>query len=277
MDTLARAELDSLRIRAYGPTADIDDDPRALSRLSELEETVRVERAADFPPGPERPSSSPTEPVASAAAPSAADVVATDPEVVATDPGRGWERTVLAVIASASVAVVATIAVLQVTEPADTAPATVVRADFVDVREAYWFVNDLDSDVLMRIVIDDVAGSDSAMSSRLPASSFPTSGTITWVEPLGEFFGWNLWIASAAGAIQEEHCLLIERNGVTRARCVVASLRSQSALLAPVSYRDIPPDERAGVLADGERIGFWWRDSSEVTLLVGPEPQRWGE
>ncbi|WP_404429350.1 hypothetical protein LG299_08920 [Microbacterium lacus] len=272
MDASVRAELDSLRIRAYGPDADIDADPTALSRLSDLEETVRFERGADVPTDAQMldPPSSHAGPVIDVGPPSMS-------EVVDAPSRRGWERTVLAVFASAAVAVVATVAVLQVTPPVDTAPATVLRADFVDVREAYWFVNDLDSDVLMRIMIDDVVGSDGALSSRLPASSFPTSGTITWVEPLGEFFGWNLWVASAAGAIQEEHCLLIERNGVTRARCVVASLRSQSALLAPVSYRDIPSDERAGVLADGERIGFWWRDNSEVTLLVGPEPRRWGE
>lgn len=43
------AELKALRLRAYGPDADIDDDPRALSRLRELEA-----RAAGVP-GPDAP------------------------------------------------------------------------------------------------------------------------------------------------------------------------------------------------------------------------------
>jgi hypothetical protein len=38
-------ELDALRRRAYGPDADIYDDPAALARLTVLEDIVRLERA----------------------------------------------------------------------------------------------------------------------------------------------------------------------------------------------------------------------------------------
>src|SRR5690606_31832731 len=37
----ARSELDALRYRAYGPMADIGDDPDALQRLAELERSTR--------------------------------------------------------------------------------------------------------------------------------------------------------------------------------------------------------------------------------------------
>src|SRR5690606_7508521 len=37
MDTERVDELDVLRARAYGPAADIDDDPAAIRRLEELE------------------------------------------------------------------------------------------------------------------------------------------------------------------------------------------------------------------------------------------------
>lgn len=46
-----RRELDALRRRAYGPEADILGDAAALSRLSELEDRVRLER---HPVEPER-------------------------------------------------------------------------------------------------------------------------------------------------------------------------------------------------------------------------------
>jgi hypothetical protein len=39
-----RAELDALRGRAYGPDADIADDPQAIARLTELEDRVRPAR-----------------------------------------------------------------------------------------------------------------------------------------------------------------------------------------------------------------------------------------
>ena len=38
-------ELEALRRRAYGPDADIFDDPDALARLTALEDRVRLERA----------------------------------------------------------------------------------------------------------------------------------------------------------------------------------------------------------------------------------------
>ena len=38
-------ELDALRRRAYGPDADIYDDPVAVARLTALEDLVRLERA----------------------------------------------------------------------------------------------------------------------------------------------------------------------------------------------------------------------------------------
>ncbi|KHK99551.1 hypothetical protein LK09_02715 [Microbacterium mangrovi] len=42
MDDASRAELESLRARAYGPDADIDADPAALARLRDLEEAARA-------------------------------------------------------------------------------------------------------------------------------------------------------------------------------------------------------------------------------------------
>ena len=44
-----QGELDALRRRAYGPDADILDDPDAVARLSELEERLRRARAVRVP------------------------------------------------------------------------------------------------------------------------------------------------------------------------------------------------------------------------------------
>ncbi|KJL42255.1 hypothetical protein RS82_02271 [Microbacterium trichothecenolyticum] len=45
----AAGELQALRLRAYGPDADIDDDPQALSRLRELEARAAGATEADIP------------------------------------------------------------------------------------------------------------------------------------------------------------------------------------------------------------------------------------
>lgn len=46
------SELARLRARAYGPHADISDDPRAVARLAELEEVDRRARATRTAPAP---------------------------------------------------------------------------------------------------------------------------------------------------------------------------------------------------------------------------------
>ncbi len=73
MDDDAREELRRLRARAYGPDADIADDPSAAERLSALEERDREERS----PAPMLPIVA-EEPVASGS-------VALGPEVVAEE------------------------------------------------------------------------------------------------------------------------------------------------------------------------------------------------
>lgn len=52
MDDDVRHELRRLRARAYGPDADIADDPVASERLSVLEELERRERSSPPPPTP---------------------------------------------------------------------------------------------------------------------------------------------------------------------------------------------------------------------------------
>src|ERR687897_460773 len=50
VDERAEAELQRLRARAYGPGADIHDDPLALRRLNELEEVHRAGSTRRSPP-----------------------------------------------------------------------------------------------------------------------------------------------------------------------------------------------------------------------------------
>lgn len=66
MEADAREELRALRARAYGPGADIHEDPRARERLRELEmrvqEQARVRASAASPPAASAPAASPAAP-----------------------------------------------------------------------------------------------------------------------------------------------------------------------------------------------------------------------
>lgn len=114
--TRGDAELRQLRLRAYGPDADIDSDPAALARLRELEGMRRAVPAASSPgttlaemagssgpPVPPRPplpvsslvagepgSLAATDPNAAPASAQAAEPAATDTPT--TPSGRSWAR-----------------------------------------------------------------------------------------------------------------------------------------------------------------------------------------
>jgi hypothetical protein len=83
-------ELRLLRERAYGPGADIHDDPVALARLRELEEAgARTDAAPSEPAGSEPPFSEPTSPDPASPEPAASAAAEADEpvEVEPADPG----------------------------------------------------------------------------------------------------------------------------------------------------------------------------------------------
>ena len=66
-------------------------------------------------------------------------------------------------------------------------------------REAAAFVGDPRSDVLIEIRIDGSFGDYvdiTATDCRCSRSRAP----MTWVEPLGDYYGWKVWIGGAPGA-----------------------------------------------------------------------------
>jgi hypothetical protein len=60
MDAATRDELRVLRARAYGPSADIDQEPSAIQRLRELES--RTSTLASRPPDERGPTDNATDP-----------------------------------------------------------------------------------------------------------------------------------------------------------------------------------------------------------------------
>ena len=74
---------------------------------------------------------------------------------------------------------------------------------------------------------------------------FPVEGPMTWVEPLGDYYGWKLWIGGARGGVEDENCLLLDGDGTMRADCVVdRDSRADGALLLSVPYAEIAAEER---------------------------------
>jgi hypothetical protein len=191
---------------------------------------------------------------------------------LAPDRGTLVAWAVLAAVAVCAVAATAALLLPRLRALPESAPAPPAAAG--QAEQAYSLVRDPDSEVILRIPLDGSFGNYIELPTTGRVPDFPTSGTTQWVMPLGEYFGWDLWIAGARGALQGEHCILIERDDRTRARCVPAALRAQSALLVSVPFDLISTAERPPGMVDGERIGFWWGEDTEVTALLGPEHER---
>jgi hypothetical protein len=272
MDAATRAELDALRVRAYGPAADIAGDPAALALLVALEELARPKvvparpgTTAFTPPEPSTTADASRDSgtLPHAAAPSAARVVEILPAAERGHRPR-WHVAAVALVAALTVPLGVTAAQQAFAPPEPTASAI--------AREALAFTNDPTADVLITVRIDGSFGDYVDIPSAGEVPLFPVEGLMTWVEPLGDYYGWKLWIGGARGAIDDENCLLLDGDGTMRANCVTVDLTSQGALLLSVPFDEILPAERPEGMRPEQSLGFWWGTDGTVKILLAPTP-----
>ncbi|GAA1956828.1 hypothetical protein [Microbacterium deminutum] len=255
MDAATRAELSALRRRAYGPGADIHEDPPALARLVELEDLALAEdsRAVPAPPAadPEPPSIARPEP----------------PNTAAPSPrhrSTALRGSVIAAV-TAGVAIVITIALTTPrAEPSADATPTVTAA------AGYAYGGDPDATTLRTF---SLSGS-SASHTDWPVDgggrpAFPQTTTIRWATDIGTYYGWHVWVAQGYEGAQDQFCILIERAADVRTRCVKAADRVQGTLSVSLTAADIDPNERPGEMSASESIGFWWLEQNRVEAVLG--------
>ncbi len=278
MDAATRAELDALRLRAYGPSADIAEDGAALERLVQLEELALPARPDSPEPRPDErsaasgvePSPAPTSGTQLGSAPGAARVVEVLP-ARARGPRsrRGWHLALVAAVALAAVPLAVTAASRTV---ADAVPSRAAGQIPASVRDALAFATDPRSQTLIQVRIDGSFGDyvDIAPTDDIPP--FPVEGLMTWVEPLGDYYGWEVWIGGARGAIEDENCLVLDGDGTTRAGCASTALKAQGALLLSVPYAEVLAEERPEAMTPDQSLGFWWSPDGVITILLGPTP-----
>jgi hypothetical protein len=283
MDAEARAELEALRRRAYGPDADIENDPAALARLVELErrlapgaaEAPEVAEAADAastspspPPAGIRDESRP----ASAGPPPAPKHRRPRRWQLALIGGVGLAAMVLGGVGAATTSTRPEAAESRSPSNAQPLPVT-VRASSADVGAAVSFATRPDTAVLIRIAIDGSFGS----YTNLPAeglADFGAGDRIRWAEQLGEYYGIELWIVGLEpDGDEHELCIVGElETGDVRARCAPRALWERGALFVTVMAEELSDEERPELMTDAQAIGFWWTNTDTVTVLQGTQP-----
>jgi len=273
MDARIQDELAELRRRAFSLHPDIDGDPAARARLVELEQLVLAEHAVSvvavsgerfaMAPHGEAASRATLATVEPAAAPPTgagrSDGTAPQPRRLRARRRDGWAVAAAAALVAAGV-VVAT--------PATPPRAVEEEVTIETASSAYSITRDGDARVLMEIPFGpwiDTSTLDFDVIWLLP-----TSDEIEWTAPVGEYYGWDIWVAGTDDEPEKQHCLLAVHGQVARARCIPAALRPFSALVVTLPYRAIEADERPPGFLPGERIGFWWRADDAVTVLLAP-------
>ncbi len=274
MDAATRAELDALRLRAYGPSPDIAGDEAAIARLVALEEFA-------LPAPREQQSAAPEVPALLGSGAGTSDTAATPARVVEGAPAPirhsrpRWHLgliTAVALIALPFGMIAATRTTTGSGTTAAAAPTAAAGAIAAKVREARVFAADPESQIVMRVRIDGYFGSyvDVPVGTDVPV--FPVEGLMTWAEPLGDYYGWQLWIGGARGGVEDENCMLLDGDGTMRADCVSTSLRADGALLLTVPYDQMAPEDRPDAMTADQSLGFWWDTDGAITILLSPTP-----
>ena len=268
VDAEERAELNALRIRAYGPSSDIAEDTAALERLVELEELALPAVGADEA-GPD--DGRPLESTVPAIGPTADEPQPMPPSSrephTERRPRRPWHVGSIAAVAVLGIALGA-VGGAQAARQTEIAAA---REDSPGMEAAGGVASDPDGDILIRVFIDASTGGYVDLSSDADVPAFPVSGDMTWAQPLGEYYGWALWIGSAPSRRGDEHCLLIAAESGTRSRCVAREWRADGDLLVSVPYTQIAPAERPAGMTPGQSVSFLWGPGGFVTILITPD------
>lgn len=267
MDAAARDELHALRERAYGPHPDIARDPDALARLALLEERALpaapasdIARTAEEPLTADGPRQR-----ESGEAPAAAD------RPLARISRAALLRRVGLVAAAVALAI--PLGVVVASAGSDRAvPARAAGSAPASVSEALALTNDPRTKTLIRVRIDGSFGDyvDITPGDEVPA--FPVDAPMRWVEPLGDYYGWRVWIGGARGADGDQNCLLLDGDGTMRASCVPVDLKAQGALLVSVPIDGTQPGERPETMTVGHSLVFWWGPDGVMSILLAPSP-----
>lgn len=263
MDAAARAELETLRRRAYSSDADITDDPAALDRLAELEDLARTPIVVV-----DEPSSDISAPTEDSHPPSGPAVALHPPSIPAPPKRSGWHLALVGLTAAAAFVLGATAWAEMRAAPA---PLTQVPLDAV-AGDALAMATDPDVTVLHILRLDGAAAAYMDPNSSRPPE-FPIDEP-RWQTALGEYYGYDLWITGTvrletSAAADQRLCLVLANDSTTRSRCVTRAAWEQGALLLPLTFADLADGDRPEQMLAEQSLGFWWTDDDSVRVLLG--------
>lgn len=255
MDPASRTELDALRERAYGPAADILSDPDAVARLQALEDELRGPAVGADAPAAAAP----------VGRPPTGDGSAQPAEAERAAGRRGPRIAFVAGLAAVALAVVVFVVAPLIGGTAEP-EASATPSPSIDFASRPGYER------LITIALDG----GFADTTTIPLTSIPVLpglGTVRWAEPLGDYYGFDLWIGSVVTAEGERLCVAaVHAESAPAYDCKRHGEWREEGILALVPYISIAPADRPDGLDPGDSLGFWWTPDDDVLVLSGTEP-----
>ncbi|MGZ0712463.1 hypothetical protein ACWPKO_29405 (plasmid) [Coraliomargarita sp. W4R53] len=260
MDAAQRAELDDLRRRAYGPTPQNPLDTEDIARLTLLEEMLRPTPHAaastlnSHAPDPQN-------------MPAQQETATAEPEIQPEPRQPRAAPRILALVAAGITALLLAGQWIDWSGFTTSAPTpTSEPAEAVVAASALVFPEDPYSEPLLSVSLNGYFGNYIDLPSDQETPAFPAGSAMQWASPLGEYYGWDLWIAGSGP--DGEHCILIERDDEVRSRCVAVADKPLGSLRVSLAGRDIPAEETL-VMAYDQRVHFAWRENGVIDVVLG--------
>lgn len=253
MDDEARAELNSLRRRAYAPAPEVPLERDELRRLIELEELALPGAPPARVPA-EEPSHPPPLPVA-------AD---------STPPGSARDRKWMPRLhPAAAAAIIATCAAIILGCAALigglSSPSQTMPSDSPDTPARITVPVQIDESTGAFV---DTAGAD--------AAPFPDGMQMSWAQSLGTYYGWSVWIGGGAFSGEDQHCLLVTDGSQARTGCaavtspvganLVDSLPEDEDLVITLPADGISAADRPQGMTERQGIDVVWGQGGFVTI-----------
>lgn len=118
------------------------------------------------------------------------------------------------------------------------------------------------------VQIDDSTGAYENTASA-DAAPFPSGIQMSWVQSLGSYYGWSVWIGGGAFGGEDQHCLLVTDGSATRARCAAAATRADEDLIISLPYERIGAEDRPQGMTARQGVDVVWGQGGFVTLTRG--------
>lgn len=277
-----RAELDDLRLRAYGVDADIGTDPAALDRLIELEDRARQAIVAAEPASEagarsgshgvtdtDHASNTPGEVDAAPPAPDApmppapASTVPVAPTATvlpgASAPAPHAPRRAGFALLGVAAAAIVTAGVFAA--GAEDAAVPEASAPSISAEEAVMlFPEGLGGSVLLEFPV----GRSLARGGAGADPPSPVAEGLRWTLKLGNYYGWDLWIARSHLG---NPCIVVARDTESDGACVIPEAFDAGDLVVSIPFVNIAEDERPPAMTATERIEYRWLPERGVVLL----------